>query len=79
MTTIAPKLECGRKICDLTKLLTPFAIHALLYLPKLPRSPRKTLKNSPVSSFRCDSVATSTNLKIFIAIISTVSLVIINK
>ena len=69
--TIAPKLLYGRKICDLAELLTPLATHTLLYS----RSPRKTFKkNPPVSSWRCDCVATSTNLKIFIAIISTILL-----
>ena len=62
-TTIAPKLLYGRKECDLATLLTPLVIHTLLYSRKWPRSPRKTFKNPPVSSWRCDSVATSTNLK----------------
>ena len=55
---IAPKLLHGRKICDLTELLTPYA-----YSCKWLRYPRKTLKNPSVSSYRCDSVATSTNFK----------------
>ena len=62
--TIAPKLLYGRKKCDLATLFTPLVIHTLLYSRKWPRSPHKTLKNPPVSSWRCDSVATSTNLKI---------------
>ena len=71
LCTIAPKLLYDRKECDLAELLTPLATHTLLYS----RSPRKTFKkNPPVSSWRCDCVATSTNLKIFIAIISTILL-----
>ena len=69
------ELLYGRKIFDLTEPLTLFATPTLLYTRKWPRSPRKPLKYPPVSS----CVATSTNLKIFIAIISTVLLVIIDK
>ena len=79
LCTIAPKLVYGRKECDLADLLTPLVIHTLLYSRKWQRSPRKTLKNPPVFSRRCDSVAISTNLKVFIPIISTVLLVIIDK
>ena len=32
--TIAPKLLCGREICDLAELLTSLAIHTLLYSRK---------------------------------------------
>ena len=34
MSTIAPKLLYGRKICDLAELLTPLAIHTLIYSRK---------------------------------------------
>ena len=61
--TIAPKLLYCRKECDIATLLTPLVIHTLLYSRKWPRSPRKTFTNPPVCSWRCDSVATSTNLK----------------
>ena len=33
-STIAPKLLYGRKECDLAELLTPLAIHTLLYSRK---------------------------------------------
>ena len=77
--TIAPKLLYGRKMCDLTELLTPLATYNLLYSRKWPRSPRTTSKNPSVSSCRPHCVATSTNLKIFNTIISTVLLVIIDR
>ena len=57
LVTTAPKLLIGRKVCELTKLLTPFLTHTLVYSRKWPLLHCKTFDNPPVSScqpfFRC--------------------------
>ena len=52
VVTIAPELLNGRKVCELTKLLTPFLTHALVYSRKWPllHWNTGTFNNPPVSS-----------------------------